>query len=80
MVVSKVIVGPADQITVDVIVTGDASPFPDYEIDTVFGDFATAEGSLGALAVRDYTVTSSLRQYDVTTQSTCAGLPSDANK
>ncbi len=69
MVIRKVVVGSENQIAVDVIVTTDGTPFPDYEVDTVVGAFTSAEGRIGSLSVGGYTVTSSLRQYDVATRA-----------
>jgi Repeat of unknown function (DUF5648) len=74
MVLSRATLGGNNQIALDIVVTTDKGPFPGYDADVVsYGPPSTigyawrASGSLGALPVGEYTVTSTIHVYDART-------------
>ena len=65
-ILSKATLGPGSQATLDIVVTTDAMPFGDYEIDiaTMEGPIARGRGTLGQAAAGEYAVTVSVRRYN----------------
>ena len=68
-VVSRITQPGSNQIELDLIVTRDLSPFPDYGVATVPEHTSSAQGTIGPLPVGEYKVATQLRVYDEITRA-----------